>query len=315
MTNDSNSIYTKIIAIHDETMEVLKAMHIPPYPVHYQKQFNRIFDAITDNALKNALRDDATMDEKLDSMVKYLELAKSAIESFSNAHGNIASVAALQSELLDTYHQHSAGDNSSEQCIHIIDGLTKLSGDMATELQKSEEMISHLHARLDDAMLAVTTDPLTHLLNHRKYMEDLGTILPNGKEKNLPLLSLMINADSFKEVNEKYGHVAGDKVLYFLAQTIKAMVRSGDSVYRYGGDQFAVLINRCESDKAMGVAEKIRNKVEHSHLIYGGKTIELTISIGATMHATNDDIDSLIKRTGLGLIKCKETGKNKIIFT
>lgn len=315
MPNENNSIYDKIIAIHDETMDVLKTMHIPPYPIHYQKHFNRIFDSITDSALKNALKDDASMDEKIESMVKYIELAKAAVEGFESAHGNISAVAAAQSEFLDSCIQALPRDNNHDHCIKMADGLTKLGSDMTAELKKSEEMIEHLHGRLDDAMLAVTTDPLTHLLNHRKYMEDLADILSNGTERDLPLLSLMINADTFKEVNETFGHVAGDKVLYFLAQTIKGMVRSGDSVYRYGGDQFAVLINRCELEKAMAVAEKIRHKVEHSHLIYSGKTIELTVSIGATMHKANDDIDGFIKRTGLGLMESKSTGKNKIIFT
>lgn len=311
MPNENNSIYDKIIAIHDEAMSALKTLHIPPYPIHYQKHFNRIFDSITDSALKN----DSTMDEKIDCMVKYIELAKAAIDSFASVHGNISAVAAAQGEFLDTYTQAIPRDNTHDHCIKMADGLTKLGSDMASELKKSEDMIVHLHERLDDAMLAVTTDPLTHLLNHRKYMEDLTGILSNGSDRELPLLSLMINADTFKDVNETFGHVAGDKVLYFLAQTIKAMVRSGDNVYRYGGDQFAVLVNRCESDKALGIAEKIRHKVEHSHLIYNGKTIELTVSIGATMHKANDDIDAFIKRTGLGLIQSKASGKNQIIFS
>ena len=95
-------------------------------------------------------------------------------------------------------------------------------------------------------------------------MEDLTDILSNGIENELPLLSLMINADDFNKINDAFGHTAGDKVLYFLAQTIKRMVRAGDIVYRYGGDQFAVLINRCEKDKALSVAEKILHKVENS---------------------------------------------------
>jgi diguanylate cyclase len=315
MPNDNNSVYEKIVAIHDEAMSVLQSMHIPPYPIHYQKQFNRIFDSITDSTLKNALRDDSTIDEKLDSMIKYIELAKAAIDGFADAHGNISQVAAMQCELLDSYSRTIPRDNTHDHCVRMADGLTKLGSDMAAELKKSEVMIEQLHERLDDAMLAVTTDPLTHLLNHRKYMEDLASILPNGTERDLPLLSLMINADKFKEVNATFGHLAGDKVLYFLAQTIKAMVRSGDNVYRYGGDQFAVLVNRCDSDNATGIAEKIRHKVEHSHLIYNGKTIEITISIGATMHHINDDIDSLIKRTTSGLLQSKESGRNQIIFS
>jgi diguanylate cyclase len=184
--------------------------------------------------------------------------------------------------------------------------------EMTQELKKSEEKIAALHERLDDSLLEVSTDPLTHLLNHRKYMEDFTNILTNGKDHALPLLSLMINGDDFKRINESFGHVAGDKVLYFLAQTIKGMVRGGDTVYRYSGDQFAIIVNRCDKEQAMGVAEKILHKVEHSHLIYGGKTIELTISIGATMHLLNDDIDSIIKRTQEALMKSKKDGKNKI---
>ncbi|MGZ5209046.1 MAG: GGDEF domain-containing protein, partial [Sulfuricurvum sp.] len=179
---------------------------------------------------------------------------------------------------------------------------------------KSEEKINRLNEQLDDALLDVTTDPLTHLLNHRKYMEDLGNMIFSGTERTLPLLCLMIDADNFKEINAKYGHTAGDKVLYFLAQSIKGMVRSGDFVYRYGGDQFAALINRCEEGKALGIAEKILHKVEHSHLIYNGQNINLTISIGATMHQNGDTIDTMIKRSDEGLSKSKQAGKNQIIF-
>ena len=315
MANDNNTVYDKIVAIHDEAVAALRQMHIPPYPIHYQKQFNRIFDSITDSALKNALSNDANMDDKLDSIAKYIEMTKYAIDSFAHSHGNISSVAVLQNELLDSYNKTIPRDSTHDVCIKMADGLTKLGADMAAELKKSEETILELHERLDDALLAVTTDPLTHLFNHRKYMEDLGNILSNGTDRDLPLLSLMINADDFKEVNETFGHIAGDKVLYFLAQTIKAMVRTGDTVYRYGSDQFAVLVNRCESDHAMGIAEKIRHKVEHSHLIYNGKTIELTVSIGATMHRKNDDIDTLIKRTTQSLVTSKDSGKNQIIFS
>lgn len=312
---ENTPIYEKIIAIHDEAISELYAMHIPPYPIYYEKQFNKIFDSLTDTTLKNALKNDSSMNEKLDSIFKYLELAKTAIDNFTDAHEDISNIATMQSELLDYYSRVIPRDDTHSHCNRMADGLTKLGIEMVAKLRKSEETILHLNERLDDAMLAVTTDPLTHLYNHRKYMEDLGNILANGVDRDLPLLSLMINADGFQEINEEFGHIAGDKVLYFLAQTIKAMVRAGDNVYRYGGDQFAVLINRCEKDNALGIAEKIRHKIENSHLIYNGQTIKITISIGATMHHSNDDIDSLIKRTAMGLIQSKESGKNKIIFS
>jgi diguanylate cyclase len=310
MNDDKNSIYHKIIAIHDEALIALNAMHVPPYPIHYEKQFNRIFNSLSDNVLKNALNQDQAMDDKINSIGKYIELAKIAVETFTQSHSNITHVAEQQTNILHSY--KSTEDSSDTDHVSIIDGLMVLGNEMANELKKSEEKIIELNERLDDVLLDVTTDPLTHLLNHRKYMEDLGNILPNGLDHPLPLLSLMINADNFKDINLKYGHTAGDKVLYFLAQTIKGMVRAGDIVYRYGGDQFAVLLNRCEESKVMGIAEKLLHKVENSHLIYSGKSIELTVSIGATMHKTNDDIDRIIQRTEDALSNSKKEGKNKI---
>lgn len=310
MNDDRDSIYNKIVAIHDEAMKVLKTSRIPPYPTQYQKQFNRIFDSLSDSILKNALNQDTNMDDKVNSIAKYIEFAKIAIENFSKSNSTIAHVAAQQNDLLVTYTNSPEKMDGSH--MSVIDGLISLGIEMVKELKKSEDKIAELKTQLDDSLLEVTTDPLTHLLNHRKYMEDLANILPNGNERQLPIVFLMINADDFKIINETFGHTAGDKVLYFLAQTIKGMVRSGDTVYRYGGDQFAIIVNRCNREQAMGVAEKILHKVEHSHLIYSGKTIELTISIGATIHNINDDIDAVIKRSQEALIKSKKDGKNRI---
>lgn len=306
MDEAKNSIYDKIVDIHNEAFSILTSKHIPPYPIHYEKQFNRIFESLSDYTLKKALNHDSTMDEKINSISKYIELAKIAVETFSQSHSNIAIVASQQNDLLNSY------TDTNQNPLNIINGLVELSANMTYELQRSEEKINDLNERLDDVLLDVTTDPLTHLLNHRKYMEDLTTILSNGLNNQLPLLSLMINADDFKKINDIFGHTAGDKVIYFLAQTIKGMVRAGDIVYRYGGDQFAVLINRCEKEKALSVAEKILHKVENSHLIYSGQSIELTVSIGATMHCVGDDIDTIIKRTDDALIKSKQSGKNTI---
>jgi diguanylate cyclase len=310
MYDDKDSIYDKIVAIHDEVMEVLKVSHIPPYPTQYQKQFNRTFDSLSDNILKNALNQDCNMDDKINSIAKYIEFAKIAIENFSSSHLAIANVAAQQNDLLVSY--HNSPEKTEGNHVSVIDGLMALGVEMVKELQSSEDKITALNTQLDDSMLEVSTDPLTHLLNHRKYLEDLSNILSNGHEHALPIVFLMINGDDFKKINDSFGHTAGDKVLYFLAQTIKGMVRAGDTVYRYSGDQFAIIVNRCNKEQAMGVAEKILHKVEHSNLIYAGKTIELTISIGATIHIPNDDIDSVIKRSQDALIKSKNEGKNRI---
>lgn len=310
MDNETQSIYDKIVAIHNEAIEVLRLAHIPPYPIHYQKQFNKIFDSLSDKTLKNALNHDLAMDDKINSIVKYIELTKMAIDSYTQSQSAIFNVAEQQNNLLNSFNpQHT---NPNQHCIEIVNGLLALSENMTQELKNSEEKILLLNEQMNDAMLDVTTDPLTHLYNHRKYMEDLTEILSKGLNDSLPFLSLMINADSFKEINQKYGHTTGDRVLYFLAQTLKSMTRAGDFIYRYGGDQFAVLINRCDKEKAMIIAQKMLYKIEHSHLIHNGQSIELTISIGATMHTKGDTIDTFIRRSEDALSQSKQSGKNQI---
>ncbi len=310
MSDEQNLIYTKVIAIRNEALEALEGTHTPPYPAHYQKEFNRIFNEICDTALKDILNQDLSMEDKINTIGKYIELAQTAIETFSLSHSSITLISTQQQDLLVSY--QNVESKTNEMQVQFINELVFLGTEMTYELKRSEEKLMALNEKLDDMLLEATIDPLTHLFNYRKYTKDLADILSNGIERELPLLSLMINGDDFKKVNATFGHTAGDKVLHFLSQTIKRMIRNGDIVYRYGGDQFAIIINRCDKEYAMSVAEKILNKIERSHLIYVGKTIELTVSIGGTMHTANDTIDSIIDRTQKALAKSKENGKNQI---
>lgn len=312
-TSDKNFVYEKILAIHDEAIASLASMHIPPYPFQYKKQFDKIFHSVTDSTLRDALKENVSMDDKLESIKKYMELTKAALSAFSESHMNISNVAEKQNELLASFDPYESAIKN-ESCIRMANGLTQLGDDMAVELKRSQAQIVQLHQQLEEALRDVTTDPLTHLYNHRKYMDDLNEILTDGMDCNLPLLSIMINADKFQTINHTYGHIAGDKVLYFLAQTIKSMAGKGEHVYRYGGDQIAILITPFDEAQAFSIAEKIRTKVEHSHLIYSGKSIELTISIGATMHCIGDDLDSIIERTENNLLISKSNGGNQTHF-
>ena len=166
MDETKSSIYDKIIEIQNEALASLSAKHVPPYPVHYEKQFNRIFESLSDYTLKNALNHDSTMDEKINSVSKYIELAKIAVDAFTQSHSNLALVAAQQNDLLSSYNR--SNDTNDQARLNIINGLMELSSSMTHELKRSEEQIVDLNERLDDVLLDVTTDPLTHLLNHRK---------------------------------------------------------------------------------------------------------------------------------------------------
>lgn len=299
------TVFNKITNIHDQTVAMLRALKIPPYPSQYKKYFDEIFTEQADQSLKNAKQEEEESVQLNAGIGKYLDIAHRSVIAFVEAHADIAHVARMQEEYLTQGSIHQG-----ERCADLVEGLAKLGSDMSDELKKAQSRIDELTLELQKTAVEMTTDPLTQITNRRGLIEDLGHLIDAGQEKQLPVVLMMIDADNFKILNDNYGHIAGDKVLYFMAQSIKAMIRTGDKVYRYGGEEFAVVLNRCEHDKVFDIAEKIRSKIEHSHLIYSGKTIHVTVSIGVALHEKGDSYDDFVSRADKALYRAKNARKN-----
>jgi diguanylate cyclase len=309
LMNDTK-IYDKIFSIHDQTVGTLRALQIPPYPTHYKKYFDEIFIEQADISLIKAQKYDEDLNVDHNNITRYLDIANRSIISFVETHDDISHVASLQENYIN-----NASKDGVERCANFVDGLSKLGHDMYVELKKAQSKIEQLTGELQQAIAQLTIDPLTQITNRKGLIEDMTGVIEAGQNKTLPMVIMMIDADNFKSLNDVYGHLAGDKVLYFLAQSMKSVVRSGDKVYRYGGEEFAVVLNRCEKDQAMAVAEKIRSKIEHSHLIYSGKTIHMTVSIGVSIHCEGDSYDDFMGRADTALYEAKKSGKNKTILS
>ena len=124
------------------------------------------------------------------------------------------------------------------------------------------------------------------------------------------MVLMMIDVDNFKYINDEHGHLAGDKILYFLAQTLKTMVRTVDKIYRYGGEEFAVVLSRCDETQAFAIADKLRAKIEQSKLLYLGQSVYVTISVGVTIHQIGDTFDTILDRADKALFCAKKSNKN-----
>lgn len=302
-------IYDKVFSIHDQTIGTLKALHIAPYPSHYKKYFDEIFLDQADSTLIKAKKEDEALNEFQNDLTHYLDIAQRSILAFVETHADISHVANLQNNYIA-----KASQEGVDRCVNFIDGLSELGKNMSSELKKAQNTIEELNGELKQALAQLTTDPLTKVSNRKGLIEDLNHTIEAGQNKTLPMVIMMIDADNFKVLNDTHGHLAGDKVLYFLAKSIKSVIRSGDKVYRYGGEEFTVVLNRCEKDQAFIVAEKIRSKIEYSHLIYSGKTIHMTVSIGATIHKEGDSYDDIIGRADKAMYQAKSEGKNKTVL-
>jgi diguanylate cyclase len=306
---NDDTILNKITAIHDQTMATLRALNIPPYPSQYKKYFDEIFIEQADQMLKNSKKKDEESESKVCKNCNYLNIAHHSVNAFVETHADISHVAQMQNDFLTNNTLHHG-----ERCSELVDGLSRLGENMSNELKKAQSKIEELNLELEKAVAESITDPLTQITNRKGLIEDLEKVIDAGQSKQLPVVLMMIDADNFKNINDTHGHIAGDKVLYFMTKSIKSILRSGDKLYRFGGEEFTVVLNRCEYEKAFAIAEKIRSKIEHSHLIYSGKTIHITVSIGVTLHRMKDSFDDFIGRADSALYRAKDEGKNKTVL-
>jgi hemerythrin len=155
------------------------------------------------------------------------------------------------------------------------------------------------------------TDTLTGLPNRRQAMRRLSTHWDEALRTKAPLICMMIDADHFKEVNDLYGHDAGDNVLVKLAMTLQDSLRNDDIVCRLGGDEFLIICPNTDLAGGMHIAELVRKTVSELRVPTGGEPWIGSISIGVASKSTHmKSFEELIRRADRGLYLAKEAGKN-----
>ncbi len=162
--------------------------------------------------------------------------------------------------------------------------------------------------------LAVT-DPLTSVFNYRKLTADLEMEIMRAQRYERNFSFLMADIDHFKIFNDKYGHQAGDELLRFVAQTMVKMSRKTDRVYRYGGEEFSIILPETGLDAAMTVAEKIRESISSESSKAGDLVPEsVTVSIGvASFPDDAKDMRKLISCADIALYTAKDLGRNRVV--
>jgi diguanylate cyclase (GGDEF)-like protein len=167
------------------------------------------------------------------------------------------------------------------------------------ERQKVEEKLRDLSEK----------DHLTMIFNRRKLFELLALEIDKAKRYKRPLSMILLDLDHFKNVNDRYGHNAGDAVLKTTADVIDSVVRKTDIFARYGGEEFVILSPETGREGAMALAEKIRASVEFHDFPFAGK---ITVSAGVSVFSVGDSVDAFIDRTDRALYSAKRGGRNRI---
>ena len=159
------------------------------------------------------------------------------------------------------------------------------------------------------------TDALTKLYNSRHFFSEIKTEIKRHKRYSHTLSLLILDIDFFKDYNDSWGHLEGDKVLMRMGTTIKSCMRSMDTAYRYGGEEFAILLPETGIEKACVVGARIQDTINLQVFEpEPGEKQSVHISIGATEFLDGEELTSFIKRADKALYKAKESGRNKLCF-
>lgn len=176
-------------------------------------------------------------------------------------------------------------------------------------LDQRDEMIKQLQ-RL------TIEDPLTGLFNSRYLFDQLDKEINRAKRYLHPLSLMFIDIDKFKTINDTYGHMMGDKVLLQIANRLKDCLRSNDTAYRFGGDEYTIILPETTLPEAKYVADRIINKFDHDSLTINGKDIsKISLSIGITEYQINEGIEQLLHRADVTMFEAKQREGNSMVIT
>ncbi len=306
----NNNITEKIFKIGNETFSKLEDLQIPPYPKYYHDTFLDILSNSRDNDVLNLSKKYNYLFSQDETNFHVKEacfnITKQSLEEFEKSNKNLKKISDESTIDIDEIKKEPSNINVT----NMLSSFSSFQQEVLSELNNADETITKLKIEIEKLERESNIDPLTKTYNRRALMKDLEEILNAGKEKVLDMQFIIFDADDFKNINDTFGHVAGDKTLIFITRLIENSIRKGIRIYRYGGEEFVVLFNRSELENCEKIVQRIIKNTDESKLLYRGNTIHLTISAGITNHIPGDTVEGITERADRALYKAKQNGKN-----
>ena len=183
--------------------------------------------------------------------------------------------------------------------------------DLVDKIKNMESESCDLKSKLKIANNQALRDALTGLPNRNAYNERLETELARWKRYHSPLSLIIWDIDHFKNINDSYGHKAGDKVLLLIAKQLSEHSRATDFISRFGGEEFTMLLPSTNSQSALILANQLRQTIEKTGFNASGVSVAITISCGITEFTLNDSDETAFERADQALYQAKEQGRNR----
>ena len=212
---------------------------------------------------------------------------------------------------------------SPDEIRHLVDSLSTATQTMETrtrvledELNRSSEQVNLLKSQLEDVRKESLTDSLTNVANRKAFDAELQAATAETHEDGETVALVMFDIDHFKTFNDTWGHQTGDQVLRLVARCMSENVKGRDTVARFGGEEFAVILRRTTLDNATRLADQIRTYVQSRKLVKrssGDILGTITVSAGVARLGAGDTPASLIQRADTCLYRAKNGGRNRVV--
>lgn len=190
--------------------------------------------------------------------------------------------------------------------------IKDLSSHLNKKVEERTEELNEANKKLHEIAIR---DVLTGLYNRRYLMERFGQELDRAKRYGNSLYAVLLDIDHFKQVNDTWGHDAGDLILKNVAALLEETVRDSDILGRYGGEEFCIIIPNVDENGVSVLLERLREKMAAQKHAYGEEKLRITCSFGvAALEKDIADVDSLLKLSDLALYQAKEAGRNRVSF-
>jgi len=231
----------------------------------------------------------------------YKEIAKQSLSSYKETNKKFEKLTQMHD---DAIKEHIDLDSITEK-------FNEIQTHMSDEVQKANKIITQLTKQVKSLEETSNIDSLTKVFNRRALTSYLNNVC-SKTDTPYELHFLLLDIDDFKIINDKHGHIAGDKILIFIANILRKTLRDGDKVFRYGGEEFVIILNRIDENHCRQITQRLLTLVSENKLIYKGVSLNVTMSIGTTKLKNTDSPDTLFSRADKALYKAKENGKNQM---
>ncbi len=219
----------------------------------------------------------------------------------------------LIEELMDVKELQEENSAQLNLLLHELDDKNLKLKKEISERKKAEQRLKESEERFKNLSI---TDQLTGLFNRRHLQDVAHKEVEKCKLENSPLCTLLMDVDNFKHFNDTYGHSAGDDVLANLGQLIKDSIKVTDKAFRYGGEEFLILLPETGCKEALQTAERIRTAMED--VVYhlpDSEPVRKTLSIGIAEYKQSESLEKMFKRADDNMYQAKLKGKNRTCYS